>query len=550
MALRFAPLIRVSTEGQATKGESLKTQTAQIRQYVKSLGGIIPEHCWKYSGQEHATPEQERIKLEQLLADSSNGKFDAVIVCDASRWSRDNMKSKEGLNILRNNGIRFFVGTMEYDLFNPEHNFILGMSAEVGELQARQQALKSITNRIERARRGIPTAGKLPYGRTFDKQTETWGIDPEKKRNIEWAAEQYLGGMGLTEIAKILDMNFSNLWKILNERSGTEWQCAFRNDKVNVDETIPIEIPPLLDEETIAAIKEKARANKTYTHGEIKNRYLLARMIFCDKCGYTLFGQTNHSTKRYYRHPHHARKKDCDCKKWISADRIEAAVLLYLFDMFGDAEKIEKAIQRATPDLSKIEKLRDEKADLEEKKAEAVKQRQRIVKLAATGALNEEEVRAEIQPIRDRIQAIQDRLDAIEPQIADQPDPEQIKRKSQWAKAVVVDALRRPGPKKKAEVLDWPYEQKRRIVENAFAGTDREGNRLGVYVTETGDPKKPFRFEIRAVLDQIVNSMLPESGIDNVLEELGIDIVNFSSSLPAPALPLCRSPLGSPRSWA
>jgi len=157
--LRFAPLIRVSTEGQATKGESLRTQTAQIRQYVKSLNGTDPDNCWKYSGQEHATPEQERAKLEQLLEDSSNGKFDAVIVCDASRWSRDNFKSKEGLNILRNNGTRFFVGTMEYDLFNPEHAFILGMSAEIGEFQARTQALKSITNRINRAKRNVPTAG-------------------------------------------------------------------------------------------------------------------------------------------------------------------------------------------------------------------------------------------------------------------------------------------------------------------------------------------------------------------------------------------------------
>ena len=58
MSLRFAPLIRVSTEGQEKKSESLRTQTTQIKQYVKSLGGIIPEHCWKYSGQEHATPEQ------------------------------------------------------------------------------------------------------------------------------------------------------------------------------------------------------------------------------------------------------------------------------------------------------------------------------------------------------------------------------------------------------------------------------------------------------------------------------------------------------------
>ena len=66
--LRFAPIIRVSTETQAKKGESLRTQKKHIIRFVDQLGGVIPEHCWKYRGQEHATPDQERKKLDQLLA--------------------------------------------------------------------------------------------------------------------------------------------------------------------------------------------------------------------------------------------------------------------------------------------------------------------------------------------------------------------------------------------------------------------------------------------------------------------------------------------------
>ena len=510
MTLRFAPLIRVSTESQATKGESLRTQTDQIQQYVKSLKGIIPDNCWKYSGQEHATPEQERAKLDALLKESSNGKFDAVIVCDASRWSRDNLKSKEGLNILRNNGTRFFVGTMEYDLFNPEHAFILGMSAEIGEFQARTQALKSITNRINRAKRNVPTAGKLPFGRTFDKESEKWGIDPEKYKQIQWAAEQYLNGMSIVEIAKILEMNFTNLWKILNHKSGTEWECRFRNEKVNVDETVTLMIPPLLDEETIQAIKEQAVANKTYEHGVIKNKYLLSRVIFCKHCGYVLMAQTNKSGKQYFRHPRH-RKKECTVKNWVPAEPLGKAVLLHLFEMFGDVEKIEQAIQRATPDLSKIEKLRDELADLKDRQNETIQQRDRLVKLAATGTLTEKEIKGQIQPIRDRLQAIEDQIDMIESQLVNQPDPEQIKRKSKLARAVVADALKHPGPKAMKKMLDAPYERQRGIIEKAFAGKDREGNRLGVYVEQTGDPKRPWRFEIRAVLDQVVEFFVDNS---------------------------------------
>jgi len=84
--LRFAPLIRVSTEKQAQRGESLRTQKMQIDQDVKSMEGVIPDHCLQYSGFESATPGQERLKLDRLLADTGKGLFDAVIICDASRY--------------------------------------------------------------------------------------------------------------------------------------------------------------------------------------------------------------------------------------------------------------------------------------------------------------------------------------------------------------------------------------------------------------------------------------------------------------------------------
>ncbi|MCF7944432.1 MAG: recombinase family protein [Spirochaetia bacterium] len=510
MSLRFAPLIRVSTETQADKGESLRTQMMQIQQYVKSLNGNIPENCLRYAGQEHATPELERKKLDQLLEDSSKNKFDAVIVCDTSRWSRDNLKSKEGLNILRNNGIRFFVGTMEYDLFNPEHNFILGMSAEVGELQARQQSLKSITNRIERARRGIPTSGKLPYGRIFDKKDQQWKIDQQKKKNIQWAAEQYLNGKSIVEIAKVLDMNFSNLWTILTKRSGKKWECRFRATKLNIDETVVIHVPPLLDNETIQAIKEQGEANKTYHHGSIKHQYLLSRMVFCKHCGYSLSAQTNHNGKQYFRHPKH-RKNTCSVKNWIPAEPLGEAVLTTLFQMFGDEERIEKAIRKATPDIEKIQGMQEELEDLRNKKKEAIQQRERLIKLTAKGTLTEQEVTEQIMDIRDRIQTIETRIDHLELQVSNQPNSAEIKKKSKLARSVLIHTFKNPGPKTIEKFLNASFEKKRNLIERAFSGKDSQGNRLGVYVEQTDDLKSPWKFEIRAILNNVVELFADEN---------------------------------------
>ena len=200
--LRFAPLVRVSTESQERMGESLRTQKAQIEQAVKALHGTLIPDPWRYSGQEHATPGFERKRFDQLLKDAQRGLFDAVIVVDPSRWSRDNVKSGQGLQILRDAGIRFFAGQIEHDLFDPNAELFLGMTTQINQYVAKIQAQKSMRNRIARASRGIPTAGKLPYGRTFDRATETWGIDKEKQKKIAWAAEQYLKGEQLPKLAQ------------------------------------------------------------------------------------------------------------------------------------------------------------------------------------------------------------------------------------------------------------------------------------------------------------------------------------------------------------
>ena len=142
--LRFAPLVRVSTETQERMGESLRTQKAQIEQTVKALNGTLIPDPWKYSGQEHSTPTFERQRFDQLLKDAGKGLFDAVIVVDTSRWSRDNLKSKQGLQVLKEHGVRFFAGGVEHDLFDPQAEFFLGMATEFNEYSAKIQTKKSL----------------------------------------------------------------------------------------------------------------------------------------------------------------------------------------------------------------------------------------------------------------------------------------------------------------------------------------------------------------------------------------------------------------------
>src|SRR5262249_48308049 len=159
----------------------------------------------------------------RLAADACKGKFDAVIVAHADRWDRGGDEAREAREAFKRHRIRFFISVTEYDLFNPEHVLFLDLSSAIGKFHASNQNKKSLLNRIARARRGIPSGGKVPFGRTWDEQNEQWGIDPKKQTLIADAAKRYLAGEPLLKLAKEYGLNHSNLCKVLPERCGEEW---------------------------------------------------------------------------------------------------------------------------------------------------------------------------------------------------------------------------------------------------------------------------------------------------------------------------------------
>jgi len=494
--LRFAPLIRVSTEAQEKRGESLRTQKKQIHEYVRMLGGKVTDRCWRYTGQEHATPGQERKKLEQLLNDSATGLFDAVIVCDASRWSRDNQQSKKGLDILRKNGVRFFVGTSEYNLTLPEHKLFLGMAAEINEFHASQQTLKSIVNRIERAKRGIPSVGGRPYGRIFDKKTEKWHVDREKQKKIKWAARQYLKGVPIKATAKALGMHHTNLHRILTQRAGEDWQIRIRSPRLNIDETVPLKVPRLLPQKTIDAVREKARANQTYAHGHTKHKYLLARMIFCGGCGEAMYGQKG----KYYRH-HPKNYKQCQHINYVRSDLIENAVLVHLFQMFGNVDGLAKAMERAIPNADERRRLVKDKKLLEKQQAGVEKEKDKIVRAIAKSIITDKDAKREMAELREREAQLTKEIEDIAPLVANVPTKKAIRREAGLIKRQYQAIYR--GTRQLAKMT---YEQKRKLVQFAFNGFDQQGRRLGVYVDRAGDT---WSYIIRGKLDAIRQGQLP-----------------------------------------
>jgi DNA invertase Pin-like site-specific DNA recombinase len=258
--LKFAPLVRISTEKQEQQGQSLETQHNDLEADVQALGGEI--YKW-YEGQEHATPAFERKKLEELMVDARQGKFDAIIIWHSDRWSRDNDKSSAYLEELKALKIRFFVRQQEYDLYDPSAFMFLSLNVVIGQYHAAEQARKSLLNRINRARKGYP-ATTLPYGRIWDEKTTSWRIDPEKQPLVQEMAKLCLSGYCWRDLGKKYGLNPTNLCHTVTRKCGEDWVQHFKSKKLNIDEEVITKIPRLLPESTIKLIKRKCKDRRTW----------------------------------------------------------------------------------------------------------------------------------------------------------------------------------------------------------------------------------------------------------------------------------------------
>ena len=494
--LRFAALIRVSTDQQKKQGQSLKTQTKQVIQAVEQLGGEITH--W-YKGQQHATAGHEHQLVNEMLAAARKKRkpFGALMVADPTRWSRENAASEKGLDELRGNGIRFFALMQEFDLHDPMFRFMLAQYTAFGALQAGMQKQKSMLNKIERAKEGNPTVGSLPFGREYDRETGAWRVDEKQRAKIVDAAERYLKGESIADLATECGVDATTLHNVLRNRAGTQWPQTFRADDLNIDATVVTTVPRLLPEKTIKAVGKKMDKNRTHVRGKNIHKYLLAGHVLCDVCGRALSPQLSNGT-RYYR-PAVA----CDCPiGHVRADDLEAVVIRQLFETLSNPKAVEAAIAAARPDREKAEKQRKRQEDMDAKLATIKRGRAKLMKALTDDLLPEDEVRTKLAELRGRERKVEDQRDRLAEALANVPSAEEVRALSKRVSVRLSNKRRDIAHDFAALAEDW--DASRALVEKAFDGTTLEGRPMGVYIRNIpgyeGKRPRPWGYTLRGHL--------------------------------------------------
>jgi site-specific DNA recombinase len=527
--IRFAVLIRVSTEKQKKKGESLRTQKKQIEDAIQFLDGEIAA---EYGGQESATTNSEKREVSRMLSDAEKrpALFDAIIVAHPDRWSRDNAFSEIGLNRLQAAGMRFFVLTQEHDLNDPSARMMLAMFTVFGSYQAKLQAKKSQENRIARAERNIPTAGQEPFGRIFNRNTSKWEIDHAKQKMIEEVATRYIAGESLRAMTKEFNCCPSNLTYILREKLGTTWTQT--HTLANGEKhKITLTVPPLLSDAMIAKVHRRTQMNRSNS-GPIKNKYLLSNFIFCEKCGYALVGQkSTHGGQLFYRHRSRDGAEACTIRPrpFISAQEVEDRVITSLFEDFGNLEGARKAFVRAIPNHKELIAAREKLARWEKQLDELNAKKDRVMNLFQDGDIDRTKKSERLQKLKAEEAEITKQFNAIRRQVDHIPDETQLDTAASEIHAILnkyQTKLVKKSAKVRARMEAYEYmqdislmtwEEKRSLVERVFDGEELNGRKRGVYVTahEKKERRRGFAIELHGLLE--VETTTGRSVSDNAL---------------------------------
>jgi hypothetical protein len=254
----------------------------------------------------------------------------------------------------------------------------------------------------------------------------------------------------------------------------------------------------LLPQKTIGAIREQAKANQTYLHGRTKHKYLLARMIFCGGCGETMYGQKG----KYYRH-HPKNYKECGNISYVRSDHIENAVLVHLFQMFGNVSGLAKAMEQAIPNVEERRQLIKDKKLLEKQQGKLEKEKDKIVRAIGKGVISDNDAKREMEKLREREAQLTTEIEAIAPLVENIPMKKTIRLEAQLIKMELEETYTLMSKKTLAKMT---YEQKRILMQTALGGKDAQGNRLGVHVDKVGDK---WSYIIRGKLDAIRQGQLP-----------------------------------------
>ena len=310
LSKKAAGYIRVSTVYQIDK-DSLPMQREDLTNYIKYALGIDEFEIFEDAG--YSAKNTDRPAFQRMMSRLRTGEFSHLVVWKIDRISRNLMDFTTMYEELKRLGITFVSKNEQFDTSSAMGEAMLKIILVFAELERKMTSERVSAVMVSRANEGKYNGGRIPFGYDYDKQTKEISINDSEASVVRLIFDKYDEFQSIIQVVKYLNSNgiktkrgvdFSApaVHKILtnrfyvgdlvynkhDERSlGNSSTSNVRDESewITIEEHHQAIIERWRQEQTIAALSSRNRANVSFKTYQRNNIHIFAGLLKCGMCG-------------------------------------------------------------------------------------------------------------------------------------------------------------------------------------------------------------------------------------------------------------------------
>lgn len=358
--MRVAAYIRVSTDEQADKGNSLHEQRERLSAYCTAMGWAQPIF---FEDDGYSAKDMRRPAAQKMISMVEKNEFDIVLTSKLDRMSRNLLDMLQLVNLLNEHDCNYVSASEGFDTSTAVGRMVLQLLAAFAEFERERISERVKDNMMSLARNTDKALGKPCFG--YDVVDGKYEINEDEAQVIEVMAQIVEQGHGYRMVAKILNekgfvtkkgkpwdqMNVKRVINnpmicgtfVFNARKHKNGKTVMR-DK---DEWVVKENnhQPIIDKDRHQKILAMLSSRKPARKHADSETYLLSGLIKCGHCGKNMKGNTSRVRRKngsydYYRYLCSSYVLGYGCKYHaVHRDDIENEIIRSIQEMAESSSK-------------------------------------------------------------------------------------------------------------------------------------------------------------------------------------------------------------------
>ncbi len=351
---RAVAYARYSSDNQ--RSESIDAQLHDIREWAIDNGYQIVR---VYTDEAETGTSDDRDGFLQMIADSRNGDYEAVLVHKSDRFARNKWDAAIYKKALRDNNIKLiYVMQPMLSEDTPEAMLMEGIFESLDYYYSLNLGREVMKGMNENARHCKHNGGRPALGFDVDKNSNTYIINEHEAKAVRLIFEMYAEGMSYDKIVKSLNTqgfktktgglfaknsisdilrNEKYLGIYIYNRTLRKVNGKRNHRKNKPDDQvvkIPGGMPQIIEQElwdkVQTIIQNRGRKPGERSRNRSTREYLLSGKIECGLCGFKMIGKSGTNGKKvrydYYLCNNRDRKHACKAKM-VRKDLLELQVI-------------------------------------------------------------------------------------------------------------------------------------------------------------------------------------------------------------------------------